>query len=115
MRSIIFALKLFIAGYIIYTALLFALPFAKFKIYETAVKKIVTSEKLSSIDDIKKSLLNEAIDLAIDITPDNITIEDLESSTKITINYQSEVKLPLLKKTYIFNHNLIQFRVKKEN
>ncbi len=109
------ALKLFIAGYILYTAILFAIPFVKFKIYEAAAKKIITNEVSFSTEKVREFLLKEAEDISIDIVPDNITIEDFEKYLKITVKYESKVRLPLTKKIYIFEHQISGNREKKEN
>ncbi|MCX8084309.1 MAG: hypothetical protein N3C60_05240 [Calditerrivibrio sp.] len=108
------ALKLFIGGYLIYTVMVFSLPFVKFKIYEAAAKKIITNDKDFSYDKIKEQLIKEATDLSIDLTMDNITIEDFEKHIKVSLKYNSQVFLPLTRKSWTFEHRLEENRPKKE-
>ncbi|ADR19898.1 hypothetical protein [Calditerrivibrio nitroreducens] len=113
MDTIKFLVKLFIAGYLIYTAIVFALPFAKFKIYEAAARNIIKSEKGFTPEKIKDLLIKEANEAMIELTSDNITMKDYENYITITIVYTSDVKLPLTKKVFTFEHKIEENRKKE--
>ncbi|MGB9732182.1 MULTISPECIES: hypothetical protein [Calditerrivibrio] len=113
MDTIKFLIKLFITGYIIYTAILFALPFAKFKIYEAAAKNIIKNEIGFTPEKVKYLLIKEANDAMIELTSDNITMKDYENYITITIEYASDVKLPLTNKVFTFKHKIEENRKKE--
>jgi len=99
-------IKLILFFLVIYVGILFATPWVKYYIFKNAFENVVYNEKRFPDYSVKKNLLEEAKDLKIPIEMKDIKIIEENFKKIYSIEYQDVVKLPYVKRDFVFNFSL---------
>ncbi|BAI79630.1 hypothetical protein DEFDS_0118 [Deferribacter desulfuricans SSM1] len=99
-------IKLAIFFILIYVGVLFAKPWVKYYIFKNAFENVIYNEKRFPDYNIVRNLMDEATDLNIPIKKSDIKIINDDYKKVYKIEYKEIVKLPFVKKEFVFNYVL---------